>query len=1526
MANEKIFNLDLSLDFPMSDYSFLVGTSQSIYFRPSRNNYVTTWNGIQSVNFLFIDSFEPSRQFEYNLSSTDFVTIDGEQLLKLTFDMDMMNAASYYKGTITLNTEPKANSLNISIFNNSSLEMQTLLKVIDKGEAELLVYLKAIKKDLLDSPDGVAVLNVNKKIEEKYLPTSYREHINAKLISGRAHQSYIDQEGIMWFYNTTSNEWRRLANQSVTPEDTPPTITVKDGYATIKYHPATIVVQQKWSLGIKDTEFFKTGGIIFSGTTIKVTQSGTYTLFYKNNKNKDYVVTFEVPETEIPFIYPTLITKNGIVTITHQQPEKIFLQKFDKGIHDTIYFQTNGLVINNSQFIVSESGIYYVYYKLTDGREFVQQLVINEGDLPEDKPPTLLIKDSIVTASYVSYMNILESKWAYGQHELDYFQTSGNTVINNRFEVFSAGQHTLYYVTDKKAYVMVFTVSPEQMKPDPAVTITVNKGKVLISYPSNVTVATNKWEKGNCTIAYFKDKGNVFTNNTFNIEEIGDYTLYYKLSDDKEYVKVFTVDITQLPPNIIPQYTVKDGNILISVSDKSLYTKNLYELGRVTVEDFRSGIGRTVIDWKIPYTQKGDVTHYYQADGKDGINVITITDNDLPHNDPIITIINGLVKISHSQPDGLSVVLQKWQAGDVALTSFTTQNQGSVITDNKFYVVQAGIHTLFYELSNGGQYIVKFTVGSNDLEKTHVPPTIGAVNGLVTVTFESNMVTTLRKWDNLSRNVQYFQSNGNIFTGNSFKVPEANIYTIYYKLDNEKEYVKEFTVSENQMKPAFIPPTINISRGIVTLIYDNSMNVTLNKWEYGENTVSYFENNGTIISDNKFKVDRAGKYTLYTVLEDEFKYVNTFDIRSDQLYIPDKAPTFSINQGIVTITHDQNTQVDIQKHSIGEKDIAFFATDGTAFTGNTFTVDLATVYTYYYKNTFGDEYIYPITVVDANLPYYQPSYSIVDGLLIINFNNPNNIVLSKIDIGNRDKEYFASNGIEFSNNEYQLTETGTYTIYWKQENGRDFVMPITASADQIAKHTPPTIETAENNVTVNYIEETEQYVTNKKWAEGVQTTDWFKSNGISLDTNTFTYDGKESTYYYEYKGRGYVILFGERAVLYGIKIDQSNDSPSGAVTYELDALDMSPAVYTDKTMASNPWAGKFPFNQIRPCVLDNSTGKVKYYLNPDNFNLKEDGTPSIVNGSDGDVMIEFPKIYWSSTVDGDTIHIGISNKQVDLTYKAHAHKKGDVEYDKLYISAFKAAKMNGSLGDAMSAFGTNSGTTVKLITTSSSSVGSLRSALSSRNPEYRPMTNYSLEMLQILFLLMYKNRDTQMAQGVGNIAGTVNDNLVVNQGTLAEKGMFYGRIVDQLSPGTGGIEAVKFLGIENLWGATESIIDGIFYGTSHTLKVSTDNGSMTDSNLFEDRVIFSAGYNTGYMKTADGRVGSMFLPKEGLYSATMARTYYPDYIGLSTTYDDDQYLKFGSRTRSRSGLFALEVDKLSSTSGASTYITYLGND
>ena len=64
-------------------------------------------------------------------------------------------------------------------------------------------------------------------------------------------------------------------------------------------------------------------------------------------------------------------------------------------------------------------------------------------------------------------------------------------------------------------------------------------------------------------------------------------------------------------------------------------------------------------------------------------------------------------------------------------------------------------------------------------------------------------------------------------------------------------------------------------------------------------------------------------------------------------------------------------------------------------------------------------------------------------------------------------------------------------------------------------------------------------------------------------------------------------------------------------------------------------------SMMRRCVL-NANGTVNYYLHPTNSNFKADGTPSILTGADGNVMVEIPKHYIKVETVGNVDSLNVS--------------------------------------------------------------------------------------------------------------------------------------------------------------------------------------------------------------------------------------------------------------------------------------------
>lgn len=66
-------------------------------------------------------------------------------------------------------------------------------------------------------------------------------------------------------------------------------------------------------------------------------------------------------------------------------------------------------------------------------------------------------------------------------------------------------------------------------------------------------------------------------------------------------------------------------------------------------------------------------------------------------------------------------------------------------------------------------------------------------------------------------------------------------------------------------------------------------------------------------------------------------------------------------------------------------------------------------------------------------------------------------------------------------------------------------------------------------------------------------------------------------------------------------------------------------------------------------------GKINYYLDANNWNYKEDGTPSVLDGTDGTVRIEIPRFFGRSWEIGDIRQVRISTMCLDETWQEIPH-------------------------------------------------------------------------------------------------------------------------------------------------------------------------------------------------------------------------------------------------------------------------------
>lgn len=313
---------------------------------------------------------------------------------------------------------------------------------------------------------------------------------------------------------------------------------------------------------------------------------------------------------------------------------------------------------------------------------------------------------------------------------------------------------------------------------------------------------------------------------------------------------------------------------------------------------------------------------------------------------------------------------------------------------------------------------------------------------------------------------------------------------------------------------------------------------------------------------------------------------------------------------------------------------------------------------------------------------------------------------------------------------------------------------------------------------------------------------------------------------------------------YGVSIDLTNSDPEAAVTYTDDAVGM--------VAGSSDWDNTNIFRDIRPCLFRN--GMVVGYLDPDDFSKFADGTDAdITSGDAGDVMIEIPKLGVKIATSDNILTVQVTDdpNAEGFQYLAHTREKSG-DKDKLYIGAFLGYNLSSKLRSLCSKQ-----------PTANITIGQTRTLAQANGSGYDQIAFYQLTLLQCLFLIKYKNRDSQTALGRGYVT---NNSRAIQTGGTVTKGMDFGE--------TTGKQQMKFLGIEDFWGNLYYWIDGLVSSSNYHVLTATKNFN-DDGTGYTDQGQIANDYVDGYMKTPQGTNELGFIVKTANGSQT---TYFADYV------------------------------------------------
>lgn len=372
---------------------------------------------------------------------------------------------------------------------------------------------------------------------------------------------------------------------------------------------------------------------------------------------------------------------------------------------------------------------------------------------------------------------------------------------------------------------------------------------------------------------------------------------------------------------------------------------------------------------------------------------------------------------------------------------------------------------------------------------------------------------------------------------------------------------------------------------------------------------------------------------------------------------------------------------------------------------------------------------------------------------------------------------------------------------------------------------------------------------------------------------------------------------GSAGVVYGFHINSLESDPADAVTYLGDAVGMTPAKMDFTNNVFNWGSWKDAFFLPKPCMLKYD-GTVDYYLDPDDYSLREDGaTASDVADEtyEGNAMMEWGQddcIIWYKIVpddnDSKSCSVYIADHQEDEDFVCwpfinNQGKQVDHFYTPIYNGFYDGTRMRSISG--------------KTPTTSLDATTERNYCRANGSSIWDTEVYCDNILITLLLILMGKSLDTQGVFGQGNSGGKQRG--VLATGTGDTKGLFWGS--------SGNTSVVKVFGMENFWGNLNRRIGGLV-AVRDTQKYKLTRGMEDGSSVNDYVVSTSESAYDGYIKGGE-------LPHvSGYYVSAMefdnnqwtpavaggsSSTYYCDALWTANGSDSAKYALLGGYSDNR---------------------------
>ena len=332
------------------------------------------------------------------------------------------------------------------------------------------------------------------------------------------------------------------------------------------------------------------------------------------------------------------------------------------------------------------------------------------------------------------------------------------------------------------------------------------------------------------------------------------------------------------------------------------------------------------------------------------------------------------------------------------------------------------------------------------------------------------------------------------------------------------------------------------------------------------------------------------------------------------------------------------------------------------------------------------------------------------------------------------------------------------------------------------------------------------------------------------------------------------------------------------VTYGVNWNPTTDTYERTENASSAPLSTSYPGliqTQMKRCVL-NANGTVKYFLDPNDSTKKADGTTAIIDGTDGNVMVQIPK-FWYKYEFAEGKHKWLISDGEQPGFEVHPafDREGTIR-DFRYYPAYQGFTLSGKL---ISGSGR--------VPTANKTRAVFRTEAAANGTGWSQIDWNLLIAVQLLYLTEYADFDTQAMLGQGITSGSTYTSVTGSSNSLGNAS----------SPSTNtSTQFMSYRGIENWYGQIYKFIDGV------NVKEIEYFVNKKPSTYADD--VFTGDYvTTGItMASTTGYVKNIVQNKNGFISSDATgtdSTYIPD---RQTQGSGNRIVYFGGHAGS--GLFA----------------------